>query len=59
MASVGKAFWKSKTFWANAASLGLYTAKNHFGFDVPAPNAEVIAVANIILRLVTKQPITL
>ncbi len=53
-----KKFWKSKTLWANVVSLGLYAAKNH-GFDIPAPNVEVIAVVNLVLRLITTQGVQL
>lgn len=51
-----KPFWKSKTIWANAVSVGLYVAK-HFGVNVPAPAPELIAVVNLVLRFLTKQPI--
>ena len=53
-----KKFWKSKTLWANVASLGLYYAKQH-GFDVPAPSPEVIAVINLVLRVVTNKGVSL
>ena len=53
-----KKFWKSKTLWLNVASLGLYAAKTH-GFDVPAPDPQLVAIVNLILRVVTTKGITL
>lgn len=61
-----KSIFKSKTFWANALSLGalLATASGHPAAALiadPATQAQVIgvgtAVANLILRLVTSQPV--
>ena len=45
-----KAWWKSKTFWLNLATLGIASA-----VEQPNPEAvaQVLAVANIILRFFT------
>ena len=49
-----KAWWKSKTFWINLASLGVAAALDE-------PNGEtmvqILAVANLILRFFTSQAI--
>lgn len=47
-----KSWWKSKTFWLNLATLGVSSA-----VDQPNPEmvAQVLAIANIILRFFTSQ----
>ena len=49
-----KAWWKSKTFWLNLATLGVASA-------VEQPNhavlGQVLAVANIVLRFFTSTAI--
>jgi hypothetical protein len=64
---MGKALFKSKTFWANILSLGamVATASGHPAAAViadPAMQAQVIgigtALVNVVLRLVTDAPIT-
>ena len=49
-----KRWWKSKTFWLNIATLGVASA-----VEQPNPEvvAQVLAVANIILRFFTGQQI--
>ena len=49
-----KPWWKSKTFWLNLAVLGVASA-----VEQPNPEivAQVLAVANIVLRFITNQPI--
>jgi hypothetical protein len=49
-----KAWWKSKTFWLNLATLGVASA-----VEQPNPEAlgQVLAVANIVLRFFTHQPL--
>lgn len=55
-----KPFWKSKTVWVNAITLGLHFAKPYVGIEtIPDVNPSVLAVANIVLRLITKQPVGL
>lgn len=62
---MGKSLLRSKTFWVNfltaAVSLGAYLMNTEF----LANNPEVVAIAgtvigglNILLRLLTKEPIT-
>ncbi len=50
----GKSIFKSKIFWLNVAAFGA-----HFLGYLPAHGPEAIAVANILLRFVTSQPIVL
>ena len=59
-----KEFWKSKTFWFNALFLVL-TVAGVFGYGEFAPDQDakdiamaVTLVVNLILRFVTKEPIT-
>ena len=47
-----KAFWKSKTLWANVAALAV-----HYVGVVPV-NPMVLAMANVVLRLITTQGLT-
>lgn len=55
-----KTFYTSKTFWLNAVALGVYVAQQYGGVtSLPAVDPGVIAIANLVLRWVTKQPITL
>ena len=55
---MAKKWFESKTLWANlgalVTSLGLYLETGDFALVLPA----VMSVVNIILRLVTKTPIT-
>jgi hypothetical protein len=56
-----KNLFKSKTFWVNLVALVAYGAKKYGGVEeVPDPlvDSGLLAIANIILRLVTKQPVT-
>ncbi len=52
-----KSFLKSKTLWFNVYVVAAYVLNTAvFGVEtVPAPSPEVIAVINLILRLVTKR----
>ena len=53
-----KKFWKSKTLWANAIALGVHYVKPVLGIEaLPEVNIQALAVINLILRIVTKQPI--
>ena len=49
-----KRWWKSKTFWLNKATLGVAQAMQQ---DSPEQLAQILAVANVILRFFTHQPI--
>jgi hypothetical protein len=42
--------FKSKRFWLNVASVGLYVGQS-FGFNVPAPDPAVVAVVNVVLQV--------
>jgi hypothetical protein len=57
----GKPFYLSKTIWANVIAIGA-AILGAFNIDVdPETQAQIaagiVAVANIILRFVTKEPI--
>ena len=49
-----KRWWKSKTFWLYMATLGVAQAMQQ---DSPEQLAQILAVANVILRFFTHQPI--
>ena len=52
----GKKFYLSKTFWVNLIALVAIVA---FGIEAVSPETQVaiLAVINMILRLVTKEPV--
>jgi hypothetical protein len=50
-----KPFWKSKTILINVLAAVVATAIEH---DNPALIAQVLAVLNIVLRALTKEPIS-
>lgn len=56
-----KHLFESKTFWANAVAIfGLIGAR--YGLDVPVEEqgelvAGILAVVNIVLRIITKTPV--
>ena len=53
-----KKFWKSKTLWANAIAIGVHYVKPVLGIDaLPDVDIRALAVINLILRVITKQPI--
>ena len=55
-----KPFWQSKTLWLNIVTLGLHYAKPFLGIDtVPDVDPQLVMIANIVLRLVTKSAVTL
>ena len=55
----GKAWYKSKTVWVNIIALVALVVQNEIGFKVSAEEqVAILAVVNLILRLLTKQPIT-
>ena len=63
MGAIGKKFWKSKTFWFNVLALVVAVA-TAFGFGEFEPDPRisqiatfVVLVINLILRLVTKEPV--
>lgn len=54
----GKAWWKSKTLWVNLIAVGVFIVQMLTGFvvDVEA-QAGILAVINLILRLITREPL--
>lgn len=53
-----KPLWRSKTLWANVLSLVLVAGSGQLGVTLPhAP--EILAVANVILRLITTQGVSM
>ena len=55
-----KPFWQSKTLWLNIVTLGLHYAKPFLGIDtIPDVDPQLVAVLNIILRIVTKTAVSL
>ena len=54
----GKALIKSKTFWTNILALLGMVASSFFGYTIPPEwSVSILAVINIVLRLVTKEEI--
>jgi len=55
---MGKKFWLSKTFWVNILGLAALVAQSQFGFIIsPEAQISILAVLNVVLRAVTKEPI--
>jgi len=53
-----KSLLGSRTFWANVLGIIVSLGSEHVGITIPhAP--EVLAVANILLRVITKQGVYL
>lgn len=55
---MGKTWWKSKTLWVNLIAAGVFIVQMVTGFvvDVEA-QAGLLAVINVILRLITREPL--
>jgi hypothetical protein len=51
---MGKPWWTSKTFWLNFATGGIALALEQ---DSPEQLAQILAVANLVLRFFTSEPI--
>ena len=54
----GKKWYLSKTVWVNAIALGAFLLQDKLG--IPLSNEDqlaILAVINILLRIVTKEPI--
>jgi uncharacterized membrane protein len=57
--ATGKKIYLSKTFWVNVIALLAMLLQSFTGFiiDVEA-QASILAFINVVLRLVTKEPVT-
>jgi hypothetical protein len=58
---MAKRFWQSKTFWVNLIAAGALIYQGVTGHEVvlsPEQQAIILAVVNLVLRAVTKEPIT-
>ena len=54
-----KVWWKSKTFWVNILSVIGIVASSQYGVEwTPETTSALLVVINLILRAVTKEPIT-
>ena len=60
---MGKDYWKSKTLWFNVLTLAVIIAEA-FGYVDFVPNEDIaeyatalVTIINVILRIVTKEPI--
>jgi hypothetical protein len=57
---MGKAFYKSRTFWVNliAAAVLIYQGVTGHEFALPAETqAVILAGINLVLRAITREPI--
>lgn len=55
-----KSVFASKTFWFNTISTAVAVGSGSFGFNLPPKVAvPVVTIGNILLRLLTKQPVTI
>lgn len=54
-----KTWWSSKTIWVNLLSVIGIVTQSVTGVDVVSPEiqAGVLAIANVVLRMVTKSPV--
>jgi hypothetical protein len=59
---VEKEFWKSRTLWFNVLAVIVFVA-SQFGFADFQPDADLLAIiaaiVNLLLRLLTRQPLAL
>lgn len=51
---MGKSLFKSKTFWLNVLGVGVHVA----GIVPPQYGVPALAILNVLIRLLTEQPIT-
>ena len=55
-----KAWWRSKTLWVNVIAGAAFLANIRWGFDMDlGTQGAILAVVNLVLRLVTKEPLGL
>jgi len=56
--TTGKSIFKSKTLWANLIAVLAMFAQNSYGVAIePETQVSILAVVNVVLRLVTKEPV--
>lgn len=58
---MGKAFYKSRTFWANIVAAALLIYQGVTGHELalsPEQQALLLAIINLVLRAVTREPIS-
>jgi len=57
--SAGKKWYESKVVWVNAIAVVALVAQSYFGYSIPAAyEATALGLLNLILRAITKDPIT-
>ncbi len=55
-----KAWWRSKTLWINIVAGGVLLLQTQTGFAIdPEVQAGILALVNLVLRLITKEPVGL
>lgn len=53
-----KPVWKSKILWANLITIAVLLAQSEFGYVIsPEAQGGILAAINILLRLITKEPL--
>lgn len=53
-----KAWWKSRVVWFNILTLGIMAGQGQLGVEVPPSVAvPLVTVGNVILRILTSQPV--
>ena len=53
-----KSIFASKTFWFNVITLAISLGQGQLGIQLPADvSAAIIAVGNVLLRIVSSQPV--
>lgn len=53
-----KQWWKSKTVWANALAIGAVVAQGQAGVEItPEAQVSLLALVNLVLRALTKEPL--
>lgn len=59
MEAMGKSPWRSKTLWVNALALAAMLVQHYTGTDYLDPETQtgILAVVNLVLRVLTKEPL--